>query len=172
MFFSREEKRFGEQAGRGFILIEPNVPNFKRSSVNKAWPLDRYEAVAEELKADGHDVVQLWYPRATYRLKSARVFQTPDFRRALSVMKNSKLFIGPEGGLHHGAAAVGKPAVVLFGGFVPPEVTGYSDHANLIGNSIEACGSFSLCQHCRDAMESISVDEVLDAAGEKLSASC
>jgi hypothetical protein len=91
------------------------------------------------------------------------------------------LYIGPEGGLHHASAATGYrnkhdgrklgegcQAVVLYGGFVPPEVTGYDTHTNLTGNSKEACGSISKCQHCIEAMQSIEVDEVFEAAMQRL----
>jgi hypothetical protein len=65
--------------------------------------------------------------------------------------------------MHHGAAAMGVPGVVLFGGFIPPQVTGYLMHANLTGGA-EACGSLNPCPHCAAAMQAISVDEVLHHA--------
>jgi hypothetical protein len=64
--------------------------------------------------------------------------------------------------MHHGAAAVGTPAVVIFGGFIPPAVVGYDMHVNLTGGA-EACGSLNKCLHCRAAMEKISVEEVYQA---------
>jgi len=57
--------------------------------------------------------------------------------------------------------------VVLFGGFIPPSVTGYAAHANLTGGA-EACGSLKPCPHCRKAMEAISVEEVVEEALERL----
>jgi hypothetical protein len=70
--------------------------------------------------------------------------------------------------MHHGAAAMNIPAVVLFGGFVPPAVTGYDSHTNLTGGAEFACGSFRYCEHCIAAMKAISVDEVVTAALEHL----
>jgi len=58
-------------------------------------------------------------------------------------------------------------AIVLFGGFVPPAVTGYPMHRNLTGGA-EACGSFNRCDHCLAAMRAISVDEVHAAAVQEL----
>jgi ADP-heptose:LPS heptosyltransferase len=83
-------------------------------------------------------------------------------------MRRAKLAILPEGGLHHGAAAIEKRAVVLFGGFIPPSVTGYDTHINLVGSD-NFCGSIHPCKHCADAMKSISVETVLNAAEEILS---
>jgi hypothetical protein len=53
--------------------------------------------------------------------------------------------------------------VVLFGGFIPPAVTGYNTHTNLTGGAV-ACGSFLPCDHCRAAMLNIGVDEAEAAA--------
>jgi hypothetical protein len=51
---------------------------------------------------------------------------------------------------------------VLFGGFIPPQVTGYDLHTNLTGGA-EACGHVEPCKHCQRAMANISVDQVKDA---------
>lgn len=163
MFFSKEETVPAGHMPRGFIVIEPNVPVFKSVAPNKEWPVDRYEEVARRLVADGHVVVQLKYGGRN-NLKSASSVHSPNFRVALALLQRASLYIGPEGGMHHGAAAVGVPGVVLFGGFIPPQVTGYDTHTNLTGKATEACGSFNKCDHCIDAMRSIDVDEVYDAA--------
>lgn len=166
MFFSRDEIEFGDQFGKGFVLIEPNVPQQKSVAPNKQWPVMRYQEVAINLKRAGHDVRQFHY-RGGDRLLEVGGIVTPSFRHALAVLRNASLYVGPEGGLHHGAAAVGIPAVVLFGGFIPPQVTGYATHTNLTGGA-QACGSLKTCRHCADAMAAISVDKVLDACGHHL----
>lgn len=71
--------------------------------------------------------------------------------------------MGCEGGMHHGSAAVGIPAVVLFGGFIHPRTTGYESHANIFTGG-RACGSIKPCAHCRQAMLAISVERVLGEA--------
>lgn len=167
VFLAAHERKFAESIGQGYVVIEPNVPAFKTVAPNKQWPVARYELAAKKLRASGFDIVQMVNPGTSTRLSSARSVSTPDFRRALAVLARAALYVGPEGGLHHGAAAVGIPAVVLFGGFVPPEVTGYDTHTNLTGGS-EACGSLTACEHCRKAMETISVAEVAAAARRHL----
>jgi hypothetical protein len=52
---------------------------------------------------------------------------------------------------------------VIFGGFIPPRVTGYENHENLAAGE-PACGSRSPCEHCRQALESITAREVYEAA--------
>jgi hypothetical protein len=157
MLFDRNELSFASRAGQGFIYVEPNVPWHKSVAVNKDWGLKNYQAVVDRLIADGHDVVQSSYGRD--KLRQVRVIKTATFRDALTVMQRARVALVPEGGMHHGAAAVGIPAVVLFGGFIPPRVVGYDAHTNLTGGA-EACGSLNRCLHCRDALNRISVEEV------------
>lgn len=170
MFFSDEELKFAEDAGSGFVLIEPNVPWHKTVASNKDWGAEKYAAVASALEGQGRDVRQFVYETSRVRLPSATAVKTPTFRHALAVLARAALYIGPEGGLHHGSAAVGIPAVVLFGGFIPPSVTGYPTHTNLTGGA-HACGKLRSCPHCRAAMKAISVNEVLHAARRYLESS-
>lgn len=159
IIFSTAEVELAEAAGKGFILIEPNVPWHKSVAPNKDWGLKKYQAVADRLVREGYDVVQTAHGRD--RLKGIRSVVTPTFRDALALLSRASVALVPEGGLHHGAAAVGTKAVVLFGGFIPTTTMGYDTHVNL-GNG-EACGSLMPCLHCRDAMNRISVEEVYEA---------
>lgn len=167
LFFSEEEKAFAARQGSGFVVIEPNVPWHKSVAKNKDWGIHRYQLVADALRKSGHRVVQ--FAEGCLRLSGADVIAAPDFRSALAAMKRAALYIGPEGGLHHGSAAVGIPAVVLFGGFIPPQVTGYETHSNLTGGA-QACGRLSHCRHCTDAMNAISVEKVIHVAKRHLQA--
>ncbi len=163
--FEREEIEFSKRIKPGFILIEPNVPWYKTVASNKDWGKAKYQAVAKELQSRGHEVAQFSFGQV--RLSGVRVVQVSSFREAAIALTRSKMAILPEGGLHHGAAAVGTRAVVLFGGFIPPVVTGYPSHTNLNGG-FEACGSLNPCKHCKAAMEAISVETVVTAAEEIL----
>jgi hypothetical protein len=166
LYFDPGEKRNGRRFGEGFIIIEPNIEAWKGCAPNKDWGREKYQALADKLVEAGHEVRQFGYDKGR-PLPGIPTFRTLGFRDALAIMSHAALYIGPEGGLHHGAAAVGTPAVVLFGGFIPPIVTGYEQHTNLTGGAT-ACGSLSLCQHCIEAMAKISVEEVFDAAARLL----
>jgi ADP-heptose:LPS heptosyltransferase len=165
IIFEREEIEFSKRIKPGFILIEPNVPWYKSSAPNKDWGIEKYRAAAKELQSRGYEVAQFSFGQV--RLGGVRVIQVSSFREAAIALTRSRMAILPEGGLHHGAAAVGVRAVVLFGGFIPPVVTGYPSHTNLNGG-FEACGSLTKCAHCRAAMEAISVETVVTAAEEIL----
>jgi hypothetical protein len=140
-----------------FIYVEPNVPWHKSVAVNKDWGLANYQAVVDRLVNDGYDVVQSDHGRD--RLQGVRIVKTPKFRDALYLLSHARVALLPEGGLHHGAAALRVPAVVIFGGFIPPSVMGYDSHINLTGGA-KACGSLHKCGHCKHALSQISIGEV------------
>jgi hypothetical protein len=167
VFFNNGEVRNGRRYGSGFVVIEPDVPSWKSVAPNKDWGREKYQAVADRLKREGHRVVQFRHSKGGPPLAGVDQLKTLDFRDSLAILSHAALYVGPEGGLHHGAAAVERPAVVLFGGFIPPSVTGYETHTNLTGGA-EACGSIHACKHCKAAMAAISVDEVFAAAMERL----
>lgn len=168
MYFSELELMRGAQHGRGFIVIEPNVESWKPMAPNKQWGVDKWKALAERLRPD-FDLVQFKYPKAGAPLPGVRIVETPDFRSAMATMRQATLYVGCEGGLHHGAAALRRRAVVIFGGFAPPEVTGYQDHINLASGG-PACGSFKPCEHCRRAMDEIPIELVYDSVVGQMSA--
>jgi ADP-heptose:LPS heptosyltransferase len=165
VFLTEAEQREGDKHGRDFIVLEPNAPGYKPSAVNKQWEFGRWQKLATVLAERGHDIVQFEYDRP-FRLARARMVRTASFRQALAVLRHAKLVVTPEGGLHHAAAALGVRAVVLFGGFIPPEVTGYPFHDNIaIG---QACGNQKFCQHCIEVMALISVERVLQGVEAQL----
>lgn len=165
LFFDDREKALAASFPSGFVLVEPNVPREKSVAPNKDWGFDRYQAVADRLRMDGHVVAQ--FRHGLGRLRGAELIGAVDFRTALVILSRAALYIGPEGGLHHGAAAVSVPGVVLFGGFIPPSVTGYPTHTNLTGGA-QACGLLTYCPHCQAAMRAIQVGDVYSAAKKHL----
>ena len=168
IYFDEKEINAAKLHGSGFIIIEPSVPNWKGCAINKDWGQIKYWKLAKRLKWAGLDVRQFKY--GGYRQNEhCKEIKTPTFRQACAVLANAKLYIGPEGGMHHAAAALGISAVVLFGGFIPPSVSGYDIHTNLTG-SASACGSLKRCDHCIRAMHAISLDEVEGAALKYLNA--
>lgn len=162
-FFSLEELRFAADYGHGFVVIEPRV---KAGKGNKQWLPSRFSVVAAELDKAGHRVVQFVYGDGlTAILPNVEVIRTPNIRYAAAVLARAAMFVGSEGGLHHAAAAVEAPAVVLFGGFIHPRTTGYEGHVNIFTGG-EPCGRSLHCNHCAQAMDAISVDQVLEAINE------
>jgi len=161
------EEKIAEEYGRKpFVLIEPYIK--RAAPPSKQWPVGRFHSVARHLQRD-LSVYQISAPDRP-PLPGVSQIRPDSFRSALAYMKAAKLYIGPEGGLHHAAAAMGTPAVVLFGGFISPKVTGYDMHVNLTGDSGGyACGTrFRVCPHCDRAMSSITPEDVVYQARKLL----
>lgn len=163
LVFSAEEKAFAEPF-RGMVMIEPNVK--ANGHDNKAWLPMRW---AELTKALDHLPLVQCVPTPTTPHPSVDVLKvlTPNFRLAVAVLSVAKAFIGTEGGLHHAAAAVGTPAVILWSEFISPSITGYSTMVNL-RHAGKPCGNRIACAGCRRSMEAISVNEVTTALKEIL----
>jgi hypothetical protein len=141
----------------GAVVIEPTIKD--RASPNKAWTPGRWAELVEALP--DVEFVQLG-PPGLIPLDRVRHVVTRSFREAIGALSGAAAYVGPEGGLHHAAAAVGIPAVVLFGGFIAPENTGYKEHRNLFTGGY-ACGSRVPCGHCQKAMNDITVQLVADS---------
>lgn len=167
-YFSPDEIKFSELFASGLIVIEPNVPWQKVVAPNKDWGEEKYRSVSRILKDKGFRIAQFRHSNSRRILHEAEIINADSFRKAIAVLSHAALYIGPEGGMHHAAAAVDVPAVVLFGGFIPPSVMGYENQICLTGGA-QACGNIQTCIHCRDAMNRISVDEVIDSAMRQMS---
>ena len=155
--FTREELKFAEPY-RGAIMVEPNVKN--NGHDNKAWNLIAWMQL--DLLLRGQRVVQCGPAGAPIKLRHAEFVATDSFRKAAAVLSVCRAFIGTEGGLHHAAAAVKVPGVVIYGGFVSPEVTGYDMHRNLFTGTGLGCGMRTHCEHCRKAMTAITPTMVME----------
>ena len=165
MFFTDAELAFAEPY-RGAVMVEPNVKATEHS--NKAWLAERWVQLSAELVAYHHSrVIQCTQSSAVKVLLSAERVVTPTFRQALAVLSVCRALVTTEGGLMHGAAAVGTPAVVLWSEFIDPSITGYKQHRN-IRHASKTCGMRINCPSCRRSMEAITVDEVFNAFTEIL----
>lgn len=158
LFFTDAERAAGSRAA-GQVILEPHIKD--RASPNKQWGWVRWNKLAWLLQRRGYRVAQLVYGTAP-PLEGVNPVTTTSFREACAVLAGARAAVLPEGGLHHAAAAVGLPAVVIFGGFTPVEITGYAGHINLGAAGAEACGRRVPCEHCAQWMDSIKPEAVAD----------
>jgi ADP-heptose:LPS heptosyltransferase len=165
IYFSEEERklahrpRYGDAANGDWILIEPHIK--PGASPNKQWGRERWQALARLLRKAGLQAAQVG-PPGTPRLEGVDLIETMNFRLAAAVLAGARAAVLPEGGLHHAAAALGVPGVVIFGGFTPVELTGYAMHRNLGASLGEACGMRTPCAHCAAAMAAITPEQVFN----------
>lgn len=52
-------------------------------------------------------------------------------RESAAIVHNARFFLGLEGGFMHLAKAVGTRSVIIFGGYMLPEISGYSENLNI-----------------------------------------
>lgn len=159
LYFSQEERararRRSESLGP-FVVIEPSLS--ADSNRNKAWIATRWFDLVHTV-LDRH-FVQFLHPDSE-PLSGVTHIPTASFREACALLAFAEALVTTEGGLHHAAAALYVPAVVIFGGCASVTTTGYDGHINLAFG--EACGRYLPCAHCREAMQRITVADVTDA---------
>lgn len=158
IYFTASEKHFGAIHAGAIVFAN----TLKRgASPNKQWGHRRWEAVAIKMAKHGK-LISMGEERIE-PLAGVEFVQTT-IRQAAAVVARARLVICSEGAMHHIAAAVNTPAVVVYGGYISPEVTGYDGQVSFFRGGGLGCGMRVPCQHCAAAMESITPEEVYEAA--------
>lgn len=138
------------------IVIEPNIkPN---ASPNKQWGAGNWLAL---MRMRPHWPWVQACPPGQPAISGARRIETRTFRDACGVLLAARAAVLPEGGLHHAAAALGRRAVVLFGGMTSPRNTGYDLHENLWIDDPEALGWRIRSPACERAWAQITPERVM-----------
>jgi len=129
---------------KGKILVEtrtkkdPNMP----FTVNKSYPY------WDDLLSRGLPIVKV------------QQIETARFRDALQFLAGASLLVTTDGALHHAAAAIGVPAVVIWGGYSSPRHLGYETQVNIHDGS-EPCGTYARkCPHCEKKAKAIDPEMV------------
>lgn len=160
------EKLLGDK--KDFIVIEPQSND--EYTVNKRYPLSKWQYVADQLIKDGHTLVQIGRSTSTKKLDGViDLTGQTTFREAAAVIGLSKLFVSSEGGLMHAANAVGVMSVILYTGFIHPTMTSYPENTNIwIGKNHGPCGFKVQCQACSEDADTHDPIEIVEAVREKL----
>lgn len=169
IYLTDDERAIGAEIA-GAVIIEPNIK--AGAPRTKIWGrgTERWESLADLLRGRGFDLVQIG-PRGAVEMRGVRRVFTANVREAAAAVSGARAVVTPEGGLHHCAAAFGVPAVVIRGGYIGPQVTGYAGQADLFVASEEwplGCGARFSCAHCAAAMEAITPKKVSLALRELL----
>lgn len=146
------------EVARGRVLVEPHIKGMA-SGDNKDWGWESWQ----ELAARSPVPLLQCVPEGRATLDGIETVTTPTFDHAVACLAVSRGIVTTEGGLHHAAGALRKPAVVIFGAFNSPELFGYDFHANLASPDPECLGRRQSHPSCRRAMQRITVDDVLAA---------
>lgn len=160
-----EERAFGEQAA-GLVLLAPSIK--RGASPNKAWPASSWAALARLLQTLGVAVAQLEQPGGDdVPLDVPRRLGAPTIWHAAALISAARCLVTHEGALHHLAAGLAARSVVIRGGYVGVEQTGYRLPSQTeLAAPGEACGWRIPCEHCRHAMAAIAPERVASAVLE------
>lgn len=82
-----------------------------------------------------------------------------NIRESAAIIKNSLFFIGLEGGLMHLAKAVEKKSVIIYGGFIRPEISQYKENLNIV-NLVDCSPCFSSEEPHSDCLDKKCMDEI------------
>ena len=168
LWFTPQEQAFGAlHAGR--VVLEPHIK--AGASPNKQWGWIRWNKLAWLIRERlGITPTQIGLGTSEL-LDGAEHIGTSSMRLAAALISRARAIVVPEGGLHHVAAAVGTPAVVIFGGYIAPEVTGYPEQRSFFRATQHyplGCGYRIPCEHCKVSMAAIAPEDVFKALEEAL----
>jgi hypothetical protein len=163
IYLTADELSIGERARQEYgpyVLVEPWSKH-----ANLRWPW-RYWLRLIDSRQD-ITFVQHTHAGTDYYLEGARLVRTSTFREACGLLSAASVYIRGESGMLHAAAALGVPAVAIWGECMDWDVLGgYSTHVG-VGIGQAPCGSYRPCTHCDAVMEGIlptAVSPALDLA--------
>ena len=141
-----------------FVTIEPNSKQTVYAN-NKEWGLHKWQTVVDsQPDVNWVQLVQKDSPK----LKNVHHIQT-DLRTAFCIIGLAKFHVSIEGGTVHAAIAQNVKSVCVFGGLSAPYVTGYKINSNIyVEHTLSSCGSQYSCDHCKQCMELITTDYVIN----------
>ena len=150
-----------------FVVVEPSIA--AKSNPNKQWGQHNWRRLARMLIADGVRVVQM--SAGQHIGDGVAYVRTRSFREAAALLTMAQLAVLPEGGLHHAAGVLGVRAVVLFGGTIAPDTTGYPHHLNVADRGEGSpCGKWGPCRHCDAIWRDLAPGAVAEIVRSELNA--
>lgn len=173
LYLTNEEKNIANLVGEGFsnkryVVIEPQSND--EYSVNKVYPIEKWQKVADDLNQLGLNVIQVGKRTQSKMIKgvSDLTGQT-SFRSASAIIANADLFVSSEGGLMHAANAVETKSVIVYSGFIHPTMTSYKENINIwVGKDHGPCGQKVRCEKCHNAMNNHDHNEIVASVEKAL----
>jgi len=162
---------YDDRIGRPYIVVEPNT-NRDCFGDLRSWPFDRWQTVVDWISRVHPElaVAQIGVRGARSLKGCIDLCGLTTFRQAAVLIRNSKLFIGTEGGPMHAANAVQARALILWGGLTEPTFAGYPEEARILHVKTDCtpCGRLGTCDHDHRCMRGITVEWVQEAVHEML----
>lgn len=147
-----------------FCIINPDYKSSFFSN-NKNWGFHKYQQLVYKL-SPYISIVRL-HPGELYKeppLKYAINIESQDLRIATVIMSKAKFGVTYDGLLQHVCAGFNIPCVVIQGGLINETIMSYSMHLyHSYDHELTPCGAMYNCDHCKEANESITVDQVFQS---------
>jgi len=172
----QDEEEFSDFSPKGqpLVLLHPTA-----RYVFKAWPLERFAAVADWLSGQGIRVALIGNQREILigqqimnltKHKPVNLMGNTSLSQLTALMKRSNLLIANDGGPMHIAAAVGCPVLGLFG---PTDPAVWGPRGSIVkviykGLNCEECFYPGCSRGEESCMHKISVEEVCQTAQSML----
>jgi len=164
IYLTDSEKREGKVTTRTQIAIQTSSLAARYPMLNKNWPHERFQIVANTLSAE-FDFVQIGASSDPKLDGALDLRGKTTVRQSASILSQSRLFIGLASGVMHLARAVECRSVIVYGGREDPAKSGYSANDNLYWNGPCApCWQRNDCDYDRRCMQDIVPENVVAAA--------
>ncbi len=151
----------------GLIVMQNSCRGARYAASTKEWPSERWDQLARRLSPK-HRICQVGSPVDPPLPGAEDLRGRTTLRDVAGLLARAVLFVGLESGLQHVAAAVGTPAVIIYGGRSRPAQTGYAFNRNLVREPpCAGCGLNEGCPHAVMCMD-IPVEEVERAVNETM----
>ncbi len=132
---TEEERRLASEIrprnGRPLVVVHPFSGFF--AAKTKQWHFAHWKKLLElippeieTIRFGNHDEPATPTERANHR-----DILGAEFRIVAALLESADVFVGQDSGMAHLATALGVPAVVIFTGYVPPDMFGYPQNINL-----------------------------------------
>jgi len=168
--FSDREIQQAKELIEGLDLFNYCVvnPDYKSSffSGNKNWGFEKYQELTNRLSSH-INVVRLVPTDSQYKepmLENAFNIPSSNIRLAAAIIYESDFGVSYDGLVQHIYAGSEKPCIVIQGGLVDESVMSYSTNIHhTYKHPLTPCGSTYYCEHCKEANNAITVDEVFES---------
>lgn len=169
LYLGKEEIEEGKHGLPDKFLTICPVGKMKFSTNRKEWGFGNFQELINRFK--NLNFVQIGSLNDQL-LDGATDKRGLKIRQSASVIKNSILFIGLEGGLMHLARSVDIPSLIIYGGAINPVVSAYRENLNITNNpDCSPCFNSEMklpvCETMK-CMKGITVNYVSDKLEHKL----
>lgn len=126
----RADERAAMSRWADFIAVQSSSLSASVPMQNKQWRADHLQAVLAQFSGR-LSFVQIGSPADPPLARAEDLRGRTSLRETAALLARARLFLGIPGFLMHLARAVECPAVIVYGGREPPELTGYPCNENL-----------------------------------------